>query len=126
MSNIDNIQSEDQSSQASCSHALSTADLSSLTAHINLPVTALEAIGAKAKELLDTEGAITPAPGQSPDARMVLSRTGKRPHLVTPKRNGGFSCDSECPQYQSSGVCSHVVGTAEVSGKLIIIVCELS
>ena len=43
----------------------------------------------------------------------------------THKRNGEFSCDSECPQYQSSRVCYHVVATAEVSGKLISLVNSL-
>jgi len=98
--------------EESCrSHTSLSADILCLAANIGLPVTALQAIGDKARELLETAGAITPAPGQSPDACMVLSRTGKRPHLVTPKRNGGFACDDECPQYRSSGVCSHVVAT---------------
>ena len=71
-------------------------------------VVALEAMCVKAKELTETEGAITLAPGQCPTAHMVLSRTGRQPHLVTPKCKGGFACDDDCPQYCSSGLCSHV------------------
>ena len=93
--------------------------------HLGLPVSALEAIAGKATELLALPEAIVPAPGQSPDARMVLSRTGKCPHLVTPKRNGGFACDDECPQYRSSGVCSHVIATAECTGRLLDLISSL-
>ena len=73
----------------------------------------------------DAEGAITPAPGQSPDACMVLSKTGKHPHYVKPKQNGGFACDGECPQYRYSGICSHVVAAAEDTGKLSNLVISL-
>jgi len=59
------------------SHTSLSADILCLAANIGLPVTALQAIGDKARELLETAGAITPTPGQSPDACMVLSRTGK-------------------------------------------------
>ena len=37
----------------------------------------------------------------------------KMPHLVTLKKNGGMACDKECPQYQSAGLCSHVVAAAK-------------
>ena len=93
-------------------------DICSLAPYINLPETALQAIYKKAIELVELDGAISPAPGQKSDARMVLSYTGKRPHLVTPKRTGGFACDDDCPQYSSCGVCSHVVATAVNCNKL--------
>jgi len=64
--------------EESCrSHTSLSADILCLAANTGLPVTALQAIGDKARELLETAGAITPTPGQSPDACMVLSRTGK-------------------------------------------------
>ena len=92
--------------------SLST-ELQCLSTPLNLPHSALEAISQKASELLRTEGAIVHAPGHPSDSCMVLSRSGKRPHLVTPRRNGAFSCDDQCPQYQSSKLCSHVVAVAE-------------
>lgn len=95
-----------------------SADITSLSTCMNLPVEALEAISVKAKELLTIKGAISPAPGQDPDARMVLSRSKKRPHLVVPKQKGGFASDSECPQYVSSEICLHVVAAAEDNGNL--------
>ena len=100
-------------------------DLSSLATPLSLPLSALEAISKKASELLDTDGAIVNAPGYPSDSCMVLSCSGKRPHLVTPRKNGGFSCDDECPQYKSSKLCSHVVAVAERSQRLSSLVLAL-
>ena len=93
-------------------------DILCLAPCLGLPVASIQALTSKANKLLQTEGAITTAPGQSADARMVLSYTAKRPHLVTPKVNGGFACDSECPQYSLSRLCSHVLAAAESCNKL--------
>ena len=49
---------------------------------------------------------------------MVLSYTGKTPHMVTPTKGGGFSCDSNCPNWKSLGVCAHSVAVAQTNGKL--------
>ncbi len=49
---------------------------------------------------------------------MVISKSGKRPHLVTPKKNGSMTCDSDCPHYKSAGICSHVVATAISTNRL--------
>ena len=49
---------------------------------------------------------------------MVLSYSGKSPHMVTPVKGGGFSCDSNCANWKSLGVCSHSIAGAEVNGKL--------
>ena len=39
------------------------------------------------------------APGFSTEAKIVVSRSGKCPHLVQPKRNcGGLMCDKDCRQ----------------------------
>lgn len=72
----------------------------------------------KAKELLTKENAIVPAPGQSSEARMVLSYTNKLPHMVTPTKGGVFSCESNCPNWKSLGIYSHSVAVAHVNGKL--------
>lgn len=118
---------EQQSSNATSSNASNaslSADITVLSTSINLPVHALEAISEKAKELMVTDGAML-APGQDADARMVLSRTGKRPHLVVPKKKGGYACNSGCPQYVLSGICSHVVAAAENCGKLASVISSL-
>ena len=50
---------------------------------------------------------------------MVISRSGKRPHLILPKKkSGGLSCDDDCPQYKSAKLCSHTVAAAEYNHQL--------
>ena len=39
---------------------------------------------------LNTDGAIVPAPGQKPEARMVLSYSGKVPHMVSYNKTGFY------------------------------------
>ena len=62
---------------------------------------------------------IVTAPGCSPLSRMVESKTGKRPHLVSPCKAHKFSCDSDCPNFKSFGICSHIVAVAEVNQMLL-------
>ncbi len=94
-------------------------DLNSASQEVSMPITILEGIWTKAHRLLTTNNAIVLAPGQPPEARMVLSYSGKTPHMVLPKKNkGDFSCDSNCPNYKALGICSHIVAVAEVNGQL--------
>ena len=93
-------------------------DAATVAKDCNLPLTCVEGIFRKAKELLRKENAIVPAPGQSFEARMVLSYTNKVPHMVTPTKGGVFSCESNCPNWKSLGICSHSVAVAHVNGKL--------
>lgn len=93
--------------------------LSALSGKLGLPNAAIDGIARKAAEILCTDGAIVHAPGHSTDARMVISRSGKRPHLVLPKRkSAGMTCDDDCPQYKSAKLCSHTVAVAEYNKKL--------
>lgn len=93
---------------------------------MNVPIACIEAIWHKAAELLQTDSAMVPAPGQSPDARMVLSYSGKQPHLVVPsKKGGGFDCDTNCPSWKCLRFCSHTVAVAELHGKLGQLVSRL-
>ena len=86
--------------------------LTPLSSRLNLPITAVEGIARKAIEITNTDSGIVQAPGHDPSSRMVISKSGKRPHLVTPKKNGGMACDSDCLQYKSACICSHVVAAA--------------
>ena len=61
-------------------------DVSIAATLVNIPITCLEGIWVKAKRLMETDGAIAPALGQPSEARMVLSYSGKTPHMVTPKK----------------------------------------
>ena len=73
---------------------------------------------ANLERFISTNDAIVPAPGQDLVARMVLSYSGKIPHMVTPKKGGEFSCDSSCPNWKSMGICAHSVAVAEINKKL--------
>ena len=75
-------------------------------------------IWSKASKLVSDDTAIAPAPGQDSEARMVLSYSGKAPHLVTPKKGGDYSCDSSCPNWKAMGICAHCVAVAEINKKL--------
>ena len=91
-------------------------DANTVAKSTNLPFTCVEGIWTKATELLQKENAIVPAPGQSSEARMVATRL--HAHMVTPTKAGGFSCDSNCPNWKSIGICAHSVAVAQVNGKL--------
>lgn len=81
----------------------------------------MEGLWKKAEWLLKTPNQVAVAPGCSPDARMVASsRNLERPHLVIPgKAEGEFRCDKSCPQWNGLAVCSHVLATAQSTGKLL-------
>jgi hypothetical protein len=85
---------------------------------MSVPLPAMEGIWRKAKDLLSDTKCMSPAPGQSSQARMVLSFGGKVPHMVIPTQGGGFNCDSNCPNWKSLCLCSHTVAVAEANGKL--------
>ena len=49
---------------------------------------------------------------------MVLSYSGKIPHMVSYNKTGDFTCDNNCPNWKGLGICSHSVAVAEVNGQL--------
>ena len=93
-------------------------DTETIAKSVNLPLTCIEGIVNKASELVLKQDAIVLAPGQSAEARMVLSYSSKVPHMVTPTREGGFNCDNSCPNWKSLGLCSHTLAVAHVNGKV--------
>ena len=84
---------------------------------MHVPMTCIEGIWRKATKLICDQNAIVPAPDQSEEAKMVLSFSGKTPHLVTPTKSG-YSCDNNCPNWKSIGFCSHTVAVAQINCKL--------
>ncbi len=62
--------------------------------------------------MIATQGAIAEAPGCSPLARNVVSRSKGGFHTVKLGKNYRFTCD--CPHFSSIKICSHSVATAEV------------
>ena len=93
-------------------------NISDVEALVNIPFPCLEGIWKKAADLITTPGNITPAPGNSPEVKMVTSYSGQRPHLVMPCKSGMYKCDSDCLNYKSMGLCSHVVAVAELQNCL--------
>ena len=101
----------------SVSSALSV-HIDTFTGSVRVPRNCLDGIWSKAFELLRTDNAIVPTPGFGMNVKCVLSYRGKKPHLVTPKKGGQFSCDSDCPNFKALGICAHVVALAETCQKL--------
>ena len=56
--------------------------LAPLSARLGLPTAAIRGIATKAAEILQKDGAITNTPAHPSSAKMVISHSGKRPHLV--------------------------------------------
>ena len=106
------------SSTSFCSNPTLSVELKSFASVVKNPQPVLEGIWRKASELISAPHKIASAPGCSFLARMVESKSDKRPHLVTPGKGGKFACYSSCPNYKSFGLCSHTVAVAEVNGML--------
>ena len=85
---------------------------------LKIPLDSIQGIWKKASELVGETASISPAPGYGPECKMVISRKGKRLHLVTQSKRGKYSCDSDCCNWKSLGVCSHTVAVAHVNGQL--------
>ena len=106
----------ERSSNVSTSNSsMLSIDVQSAAKGMNVPLTCMEGIWRKASELLQEKNGMFPAPGQSAEARMVLSFSGKVPHMVQPSKGGGFRCDSNCPNWKSISLCSHTVAVAEIN-----------
>ena len=84
---------------------------------VSIPTTTLQAIEEKAKQLLYEDSSIVPAPG-SDNAYMVKSWRGEKPHYVVVKPEGAVMCDSSCPQWRGSRLCSHIIAVAEKENSL--------
>ena len=77
----------------------------------------MEGIWKKATSLVSEVNAIAPAPGLGPKEKMVKSKSGSTPHLISV--NGvKYECDNKCPHFKSIKLCSHTVAVSEVNGEL--------
>ena len=84
----------------------------------SVPEGVADGIWNKAIALVSDADAITSAPGCGPKDKMVKSKTGLAPHLVTNKKESQYACDDKCPQYKSIAICSHVVAAAQTNDDL--------
>ena len=88
-------------------------DVNTVTASVSVSLDCLKGIWQKAEELLQSPNGMSSAPEQPEQDRMVLSRSGKRPHLVLPRKGGNFKCDTDCMNFKSLGLCSYTVAVAQ-------------
>ena len=86
---------------------------------VKLPFTTIEGIWKKAGMLAGEKNAVVPASGLGQGDKMVKSKSGSVPHMVTIDHGSlHYKCDDKCLQYKSANICSHTVAAAEVNGDL--------
>ena len=71
----------------------------------------------KAEELVSSPNSICLSPG-SVNAKLVESKSGQRPHFVVKKASNKYCCDSDCPMWKCSALCSHTIACAYQDGFL--------
>lgn len=49
---------------------------------------------------------------------VVASRSAQHPRIIVQGQSGKYSCETSCPMWQSSKICSHCVAAAQFSGNL--------
>ena len=84
-----------------------------------LTLTTLQHMWQKAEELINSDNAVTPAPGSDKTAKMVLSYSSRIPHMVMKGQKGQYKCDSNCLNWTSSAICSHTLAVAQLNNDLI-------
>ena len=82
----------------------------------NLPEGLPQNIWDKASRLVNTKGAMAPAPGYPPEPKTVESTSKKGFHLVIPDSSGRFTYDYA--NYHSLSMSSHAVAVAEINERL--------
>ena len=85
---------------------------------LKIPLASVQGIWQKAEELLRNTNSISPAPDCDNKSKMVISRSGKRPHVVACMKQGKCMCDSDCANWKSLKICSHSVAVAHVNNSL--------
>ena len=69
--------------------------------YTTLPYTTVEGIWTKAGVLVKEVNAIVPAPGFGPKDKMVKSKSGAAPHIVSTADGSHYKCDEKCPHFKS-------------------------
>ena len=85
---------------------------------ISLPLATVESMWSKAEEYLKSDCDIVPAPDSDHKAKMVSSHSSNTPHFVCALHLGQYVCDSNCLQWKSAQICSHIIAVAEKNGEL--------
>ena len=96
-----------------------TVSLDDAVQSVKLPFTTIEGIWKKAGMLVEENNAVVSAPGFCKGEKMVKSKSGSVPHMVSIDHMSlQYKCDDKCMQYKSTNICSHTVAAAEVNGDL--------
>ena len=82
-----------------------------------LAANVLQCMFDKAEKLVQGTNSICPSPG-TVNVKLVESKSGSRPHFVTVKADNKYACDSDCPMWKCSKICSHTIACAYVDGHL--------
>ena len=77
-------------------------------ANTKVPHATVEGIWNKAAMLIREENAIVVTPGCGPKDKMIKSKSGTAPHLVTTSDNFEYKCDDKCPQFKSLAKLQYV------------------
>ena len=85
---------------------------------LSLPLATVESMWSKAEEYLKSDCEIVPAPGSDHKAKMVSSHSSNTPHFVRTLSSGQYVCDSNCLQWKSAQICSHIIAVAEKNSEL--------
>ena len=88
----------------------------------------MDAIWEKATHLVNSEGFITPIPGDpTGKGKMVASTSSSCPHMVIPgwRNDSIFMCDKNCPRYAAYKFCGHTIAVAEKNGCLKLFIKEI-
>ena len=107
---------QESSNNGTCTSQLAMT-MESAAKGLNVPLTCVEGIWRKATGLISDINVVVPDPGQSKEAQMVLSYSGKTLHLVTPTKGGGYNCDKNCSNWKSIAFSSHTVVVAHINDK---------
>lgn len=67
--------------------------------------------------MLTERNAVVPAPGLGERDKIVKSKSGSTPHLVSVK-GLKYECDDKCLHFKSIKLCSHTVAAAEINNEL--------
>ena len=77
----------------------------------------IHSIWMKAESYLEAYKEIGPAPGVIKSI-MVASISSDVPHFFRAETGSKYSCDNNCLQWKSSGVCSHIIYVAKMNHEL--------
>lgn len=87
----------------------------------NVPLETVRGIWSKAKDLLNTPGAVVNGPrlaNTDPQTVIVASKSSTKPRVISHKSQGVLSCETTCPNWAAIRICSHSVAASHFCSEL--------